>query len=72
VGWKKVPAGAKIGYVERTWSPDPRRGGDRLFAGPPQYRNGFVLQWINDEKAKLWFTEQVFDRNGAAPRPARQ
>ncbi len=64
--WKGFAAGAKVSYTERVWQRG--RMGDQLVAGGPIYRYAYQLQSINDEGAKLWFTEINYGNYGQ-PRP---
>lgn len=65
--WKGFTAGAKVSYTERVWQRG--RMGDQLVAGGPTYRYAYQLQWINDESAKLWFTEINYGNYGQARPP---
>ena len=66
--WKKFAPGTKVSYATRLWQPDrlsyqsPVRS-NRLIP-EMQHHQAYQLQSINDEQAKLWFTETSHDRFG--------
>ena len=70
VDWKRFKPGAKISHATRYWKQDrlsnqmPVRS-NRLI---PQMQDhqAWQLQSINDEKAKLWFTQSSYDMFGHA------
>ena len=64
VVWKGFTAGAKVSYAERMWMPG--RIGNRLMPGSVTYRHAYLLQSIDDQLAKFWFTEINYNRAGAA------
>ena len=63
VAWKKFPAGAKVTYVNRVWN---ARYGSAQFQPPahPEWRSSYTLQSVDDDQARLWFTEIIFDSHG--------
>jgi hypothetical protein len=67
LGWKNFTPGARVVHAQRYWQVAPT-GGPPV-PGPVNYLRGFQLQYINSEKAKLWFSETMFDRFGRAKPP---
>jgi hypothetical protein len=66
--WRGFAPGAKVTYASRVLQPE-RYGRDQFVPGQVKYRHTYLLQSINDEQARFWFTETIYDRNGTAHPP---
>jgi hypothetical protein len=70
VAWKGFSAGAKASYVFRGMLP-PRPGSAEWTGGRPTGRFTYLLQSIDEEQARLWFSEIAYDYPSGAAHPAR-